>query len=101
MAKSRMSQVVVDLRRRGLRKRYAKAVARAAREQAAGREAPAALRAYAEELRALAADVERLGVGEHGEPQASARRAAHPPLTGEEAAPAAPAANVRRRVRRN
>ena len=93
-------QVARELHARGLRKRYATAVAKAARKRSGGRAAPPKLRAFAEELRALAADVELLGVGEHAEPQASARRAAHP-VDGAGGKPATPSLHARRRVRRN
>jgi hypothetical protein len=96
----RTKQVARELHARGLRKRYATAVAKAARRRSGGREAPAELRAFAEELRALAADVELLGVGEHAEPQASARRAAHP-IDGARDATAAPRLHARGRARRN
>jgi hypothetical protein len=101
-AKSRTEQVTRELRDRGLRKGYARAVAKAARHRSGGRDASPELRAFAEELRALAADVELLGVGEHAEPQASARRAAHPvAVDGAGTAAATPSLHVRRRVRRN
>ncbi len=91
-----------ELHERGLRKRLARRVARSVAAPRAEAEPPPEVRELAESLRRLAADIEAEATGEHAEPQASARRAAHPVSTdGADGGGARFGRTARPRARRN
>lgn len=91
-----------ELHDKGLRKRLAKRVARSVQAPRADADPPPEVREVAEALRRLAADIEAEATGEHAEPQASARRAAHPEAAdGGDGGRAAFGRTARPRARRN
>jgi len=75
---AKTKQLARELHAQGLRKRLARRVAKLVAEPRADAEPPPEVREVTEGLRRLAADIDAEATGEHAEPQASARRAAHP-----------------------
>jgi hypothetical protein len=88
-----------ELHDKGLRRKLAKRVAEALAGPHADAEPPAEVRQVAETLRRLAADIEAGATGEHAEPHASARQAAHPVEPAPKRLPST--MRARPRVRRN
>ena len=89
-----------ELHDRGLRKRLAERIARSVAAPRAEADPPPEVRELAESLRRLAADIEAEATGERAEPQASARRAAHP-VDGDGAGGTRFGRTARPRARRN